>query len=215
MTYLQLVNRVLTRLREPTVSAVTQNDYSSLIGALVNDAKDIIEAAHNWTALRDVVTFSTVASTENYSLTGTGDNSRIRYAFDSTTKRYIEPRANEYIDNRQTLTTTPESAPYYYTIKGKDASNDVTVDLFPTPDAAYSVSFYIVKPQAELSDDTDELKVPALPVVHYALALAARERGETGGTSAAEYFAIADNFLADAIAIDSAYHSDEQIWYYV
>ncbi len=46
-TYLSMVNDVLTRLRESTVSSVTQNDYSSLIGSLVNDAKREVEDAWN------------------------------------------------------------------------------------------------------------------------------------------------------------------------
>jgi hypothetical protein len=41
MTYLQLVNKVLTRLRENTVDTVGQSTYSALVGELVNDAKRI------------------------------------------------------------------------------------------------------------------------------------------------------------------------------
>ena len=48
--------------------------------------------------------------------------------------------------------------------------------------------------------------------MQYATALAARERGETGGTSAAELFAIADSTLADAIALDAARFPSETIW---
>jgi len=41
----------------------------------------------------------------------------------------------------------------------------------------------------------------------------ARERGETGGTSTAEYFAVADKSLGDAIALDAQKHPEETIWY--
>jgi hypothetical protein len=51
-----------------------------------------------------------------------------------------------------------------------------------------------------------------MPVVHLTVALLARERGETGGTSAAEYFAVADRFLSDAIAIDAAKHPEEMVF---
>jgi hypothetical protein len=57
------------------------------------------------------------------------------------------------------------------------------------------------------------LVIPSAPVIHLAIALLARERGETGGTSAPEYFAIADNYLSDAIALDAQKHPDETIWY--
>ena len=39
MTYKDLVNNVLRRLRETEVSSVQTNSYSKLIGDLVNDAK--------------------------------------------------------------------------------------------------------------------------------------------------------------------------------
>jgi hypothetical protein len=51
-----------------------------------------------------------------------------------------------------------------------------------------------------------------MPVIHYAVALLARERGETGGTSTAEYFSIADKFLSDAIAIDAAKPPEEMVF---
>jgi hypothetical protein len=45
------------------------------------------------------------------------------------------------------------------------------------------------------------------------IALLSRERGETGGTSTAEYFAIADKHLSDAIALDAQKHPEETIFY--
>jgi len=38
-TYLDLVNDVLVRLREPEVGTVNENTLSKLVGAFVNDAK--------------------------------------------------------------------------------------------------------------------------------------------------------------------------------
>jgi len=51
-----------------------------------------------------------------------------------------------------------------------------------------------------------------MPVIHFAVALLARERGETGGTSTAEYFTIANKYLSDAIAIDAAKHPEEMVF---
>jgi len=65
----------------------------------------------------------------------------------------------------------------------------------------------------DFTADTDVLTVPSTPVIQLATAMAARERGETGGASAAELFAIADSTLADAIAMDAALHPEETIWY--
>ena len=46
-TYLTLVNSVLKRLLEKTVTSVSQNQYSHLIGEFVNDAKREVEDAWN------------------------------------------------------------------------------------------------------------------------------------------------------------------------
>ena len=52
MTYLNLVNGVLRRLREPEVTNVTSNSYTKLVADLVNDAKEIVQNAWDWSALR-------------------------------------------------------------------------------------------------------------------------------------------------------------------
>ena len=54
--------------------------------------------------------------------------------------------------------------------------------------------------------------VPGKPVVYTALAMAARERGEVGGQTAAELFALAGTYLSDAIAWDSSLNDLDNIW---
>ena len=70
----------------------------------------------------------------------------------------------------------------------------------------------MVNRDAAFTDDVSVLNVPSAPVIHYAVALAARERGETGGASAQELYSIADSTLADAIAMDAARFPSETIW---
>jgi hypothetical protein len=53
------------------------------------------------------------------------------------------------------------------------------------------------------------LKVPYNPVVQLAFAMALRERGETGGQSASEQFAVADTILSDAIAFDANKYQED------
>ena len=76
----------------------------------------------------------------------------------------------------------------------------------------YQLRFNVVLRTADFTEDTETLAVPSSPVVQVATALGARERGETGGTSAAELFALADRTLSDAIAIDAAKHPEEMIF---
>jgi len=65
-SYLKLVNDVLVRLREPTVSTVNQTAYSTLVGALVNDAKREVEDAWQWSHLLDYLSFSCVNGVTAY-----------------------------------------------------------------------------------------------------------------------------------------------------
>ena len=51
MTYLELVNNVLRRLRETEVTTVQSTSYSKLIGDIVNDAKRLVEDAWDWKVL--------------------------------------------------------------------------------------------------------------------------------------------------------------------
>ena len=68
-TYLDLVNNVLTRLREPTVSSVQDNSYSKLIGVYINDAKREVEDAYDWNSLTNTLSATTTDSVFNYVLT--------------------------------------------------------------------------------------------------------------------------------------------------
>mgnify|MGYP007073206927 FL=1 len=70
----------------------------------------------------------------------------------------------------------------------------------------------MVKPQAELSADSDVLLVPAKPVQMLAYAKAVEERGEDGGASANTAYATAARVLNDAIAFDSEKHPEEVVW---
>ena len=108
--------------------------------------------------------------------------------------------------------TPADNKPKYYAVNGTDASGDIQLQLFPQPDAVYNYTVYGFKRQAELSAAADVLLVPSKPVVYYALAMAARERGEVGGQTAAELFALANVYLSDAIAHDAALNDLDNIW---
>lgn len=208
MTYLQLVNSVLRRLREDEVAAVSESTYSTLVGDFVNDAKKYVEDSWDWTALREAITVTTVASTKTYALTGAGQNFKLMNSYNDTSNGSLTYRTNKYFDDVY-LTTTTEGSPSDFTYRDTDASGDTQVEVYPTPDGVYSLVFQAIKRTTDLSTDSDVVVVPSQPVIYMALALATRERGEQGGTSAAEYMALADTFLADAIALDASKYEDE------
>ena len=213
MTYLDLVNNVLRRLRETEVSSVQSNSYSKLIGDLVNDAKDLVETSWDWSALRTTLTITTTADVFNYSLTGSQNNIKELNVLNDTSNLIMQYQTNNWFDSQFLLGNPVSGAPMYYTYNGVDTDGDTLIDVYPKPDGVYSLRFNCALRNGDLSADTDTIKIPSMPVVHLAVAFASRERGETGGTSSTEYFSMANKYLSDAIAMDAARHPEETIFY--
>jgi len=213
MTYIELVNGVLRRLRETTVSSVSSNTYSSLIGDLVNDAKTLVESAWDWSGLRTTLAINTTSGTYNYVLTGSQNKIKELSVLNDTSNIVMEYRTNKWIDEQYFLQSPLSGSPQYYTYNGVNSSGDNLIDVYPKPDAVYALKFKCTLRNDALSGDTDKLIVPSSPVLHLAIAFASRERGETGGTSTPEYFDMANVYLSDAIALDVARHPEETIWY--
>jgi hypothetical protein len=206
------MNNVLRRLREEEVTSVTATTYSKMVSDYINDAKKMVEESNDWSALRETLTISTTASDNTYSLTGASDNVKLMSVINDTQNCFMEYQTKDWFNDALYISNAVEGAPKYFTYNGVDSSGDTQVLVGPTPDGVYTLRFDVIKRQADLSSNTDTLLVPAMPVVHLTVALLARERGETGGTSAAEYFAVADRFLSDAIAIDAAKHPEEMVF---
>ena len=209
MTYLELVNGVLRRLREATVGSIAQNSYSELIGDIVNDAKRIVEDAWDWSALRSTITVTTAADTSNYTLTGSGSNIKLLEVVNDTSKWFMQYKDTYWMTNAYLNQEAPTGAPVYFTFNGLDSNDNSKVDLYPTPDGVYSIRFKGLVRPSDLVNDTDVLEVPSMPVLHLAFAMAARERGETGGRSAGELMGFAQSYLSDAIALDAQKHPEE------
>lgn len=225
MTYLNLVNNVLRRLREEEVTSVAQTTYSKLVGDFVNDAKKAVEDAWDWSALRTTLTISTTAGVFNYVMTGAGNQLKVLHAYNDSDNFDMQYQTPLWFDDKYMKQEPQSGSPRYYTFNGVNADGDTQIEVYPKPDTAGTLlrfnvvlrgditdSGTVLRPD-ELVNDTDPLIIPSQPVIHLAVALLARERGETGGTSAPEYFQIADRYLSDAIAMDSQKHPEETIWF--
>ena len=213
MTYLNLVNSVLRRLREEEVSSVQSSTYSKMAGDFVNDAKRIVEDAWDWSALRTTLTITTTDDIFNYVLTGSQNRIKELNVINDTSNIIMEYRPAKYFDEQYLVQDPVKGSPKFFTYNGIDSDGDTQIDVYPKPDGVYTLRFNCVLRTADLSADGDDLLVPAMPVTHLAIALLARERGETGGTSAPEYFNIANQYLSDAIALDAQKHPEEVIFY--
>ena len=212
MTFLNIMNNVLRRLREDEVTSVTGSTYAKMVGDYINDAKELVEEAADWSALRETISVTTAASDNTYSLTGGSDSVKVMSVINDTQNCFMEYQTKDWFNNALYVANEVEGAPKYYTYNGLDSSGDTQVLVGPTPDGVYTLRFDVIKRQAALSANTDAMLVPSAPVIHLAVALLARERGETGGTSTGEYFQIANKYLSDAIAIDAAKHPEEMVF---
>lgn len=212
MTYLDLVNNTLRRLREDTVASVEDTDYSSLMGIFVNDAIRFVESAWDWSVLRTTLTVTTVAGTNLYSLPDFGVRSEILYVHDETNNRVIDQESLQRIRELNLGTDNAQGTVQYYAIEGVDSNQDAQIRLYQTPNSVINLSVYGVKRDNLLVNDTDITTLPAPLIEQFAFAYALRERGETGGQSAGEQVALAQADLTNAVALEANLRPEEVTW---
>ena len=210
MTYLQLINNVLIRLREAQVSVNNETSYSTLIGLFVNDAKRQIEDAFSWNVLGTTVTITTVAATYVYSMTGAGQKFQVQDAINTTSNIGLQNISFVEMNRYQNLVPTTNGLPQYYSFDGVDASGDTKVVLYPRPDGVYNIPFSLTVPQATLSADATSVLVPDFLVVQNAYARALVERGEDGGLNSSEAYQLYKGMLADQIALEGTRYPENQ-----
>jgi len=210
MTYIELINDVLIRLRETTVATSGQTTYSTLIGKFVNDAKRQVEDAFSWNVLGTTVTLTTVAATYSYSLTGAGQKFQVMDVINTTSNVGMKNISFVEMNRYQNLVPTTNGIPQYYAFDGVDASGDTKVTLYPRPDGVYSILFSLTVPQATLSSDATSVLVSDALVAQNAYAKALVERGEDGGLSSSEAYQLYRSMLSDAIALEATRYPENQ-----
>ena len=210
MTYIEIVNSVLVRLREEKVEAVNETEYSTLIGQLVNVAKRDVENAYDWEALRKTVHLITEANTFHYELLDTTTDARTIDAYNYTNKNWLNTRTSEWMDKMFAYDDVPTGSPQAYAWNGVTENGNLEVDLYPIPEKVEKLRFNMTVPQKDLVEEGDKLYVPHMLVIENALARAIEERGEDGGSSNQQ--ARYQSLLADAISMESSRKPMETIW---
>jgi len=211
-TYLDVVNNVLTRLREPVITDVNSNLLSKLVATFVNDAKREVEDAYNWNALSSTITINTVADTYNYTLTSSRTRFKTIDILNDTENTFMEYRPTSWFNRMMLLESPEKGAPRYFNFNGVDSNGDTQVDVFPIPDGTYTLRFNLTIPQGELTTNTTRVLVPDHLVAQLAYSKAVAERGEDAGVTSAEAYSLYRNSLADAIAIESNHYEEEVNW---
>lgn len=213
MTYLQLVNAVLTRLREDSVTSVAGSDdvVVNIVKDFVNDAKRSVEDAHTWSAL--ATEWAVTSSTANNKLILL-DSSRsvVLDEVYSADGFEITPLTKSDFRKRTLSSGSAKGSPSHYIVDGTETNGDIRLAVWPAPATAEAYVVYGYSRTPDLVNDSDTIVIPSSPVIYLAEALAARERGEVGGQSAGELMGIAKQYLSDAIAKDSTNSDLENIW---
>jgi hypothetical protein len=115
--------------------------------------------------------------------------------------------------NRKLNFVTPvQGIPSEYCFNGVDGSGDTKIDLYPIPNGVFTILFDVIIPQAALTSDGTSVKVLDYLVTQSAYARALIERGEDGGTSSSEAYALFRGMLSDAIATESTRYPEEQVF---
>lgn len=211
MTYLELVNDVLARLRETQVTTVGLTTYSTLIGKFVNDAKRQIEDAYDWNALGQEITITTTSGTYEYSLTGAGQKFRVSSdPLNTTSNVVIEVIPVSDMRRKQNLQPIVTAVPNQYCFEGVDSNGDAKVQLWGRPNGVYNIKFFLTVPQAVLSSDSTSVLVPYTLVTQNAYARALVERGEDGGLNSSEAYALYKTMLSDYIALEATRFPEAQ-----
>jgi hypothetical protein len=219
LTFLQIVNRVLERLREDSVATYNETTYSTFIAGLVNQVKTEIEEAWQWHALRETFSISTTNNTSSYSLTGAGMSAAILDAWNITTGQELCKGTvagfNRKFFGVGSGNSVQTGSPTEYLKSGLDANYDITVDVYPIPVTGKldTLKFNVYVPQADLAAGSTVPLVPQNVLVEETIARAMNERGDDMAPKAnpGETFIMQD-LLDSAISIDQGTDQSEQDW---
>ncbi len=231
MTYREIINSVLRRLREDTIDSdwsgnlydsVTVTDYQKLIGELVNDSKKNVESYNDWNALRETFNIKTSLGNMQYTLgdatKGAGVTFKVLDVICQDTGQVLDQVPNDWLNEQVfPIANAQNGKPTYYAFNGISQAGtnrepDFNIDLYPVPDSTQTISVNIVGAQQELKTASQVLRVPSQPVILGAWARAISERGEDGGSLSSSIAAEARDSLNIAVQLDAGNMEYERDW---
>ena len=215
MTYLDVLNAVLRRLREAPVKNSDQDEFSQLIRQFVNETKEEIENAYEWNRLRHSIIISTAKWETKYVAHCIDSRARVLevYVDDGIPMKF----GKWSVQNRLALAhRDQEGRPQYIDRNGFDSTGSQIYEVWPKPDKdGYIITINAVIPQDEyLSTDMDDayVEIPTAPLILGAYLRAVEEEGDDA-TSRYEFnYKMYQDSLHRAIAADESQHTDENIW---
>jgi len=159
-TFLELQNAVGVILFNQTALATTTNPTLAQVKEKINEYYRNIFQKQPWKWAYSSSTFVTVAGTK---LVTMADNVQKIWALEiQGNNGYIQyvPNNKFYRANPGGWTTMGNGQPYIYTDAPPASNNAMQIDLFPAPDAVYTVYFQFQKRLTSLSADGDYSIIP-------------------------------------------------------
>ena len=225
VTFKQLINRALRLAQEPEIGASVTSVMDSehlMFAEHANEIKEEVEAAHNWRALRQMVTVS-LASVDNAQVTEANERSRIiriqdplrgcevPLAFDvtdaSNPTRLVELDLADLLYRRE-MDPNTTSDPWAFALDNS-SGDELYVHVYPTPSDTRSIKLGMIIPQARLdatesADLSTNIKIPVRPIVLGLVRFILEDRGEELGINSAYSEEKEAKALQDAVSLDSA-----------
>ena len=241
MNYLEMVNEVLVRMREDEIVSVTDSNNDAqqkLVCKFVQDAVAFVMGSHSWNSQRKVWTVPLLEGKSLYTLPTSGQGAAVYTVRYSGTEELLSEANARYLSTKRDTTGKPGLYATAWTSKNDltvqlyptpdkryQPADSVTASEYGIAEYALSeyngvseskdsdeVVVYGFSQSARVSADNDDITLPSMPVLYYALAYASRERGELGGQSTGELFALAASYMSDSISWDVNNSSLEYIW---
>jgi len=211
MTLLQIVNRVLKRLREDTVSSIDETDYSLMITEMLYDVHLQCLEAHDWSAMESIVNVPVDANQRVFDLTRTETNGGDVDDADTVTKndshvvndRFGRPQAWLFDDSSdtdgdrlilisekdmedlyQTDRDQTNDDPSYFSVRMSPDRAGLQMTIWPPPTSTKHIRLRVWTPEDPIDssdEDSRTVLVPDRPLLLGTIMLALNERGEELG----------------------------------
>ena len=182
-TVLTIVNKVLKKLRESTVTTIDGDEYAELITDLLTEAKREVEDAWDWTSLKGTVLLDTIVGTYRYKVSAVYQGSVIKEIYDQTNDNYLI-LSPEKVQEGLKYAVPETGQPLYYDFVGYN-DGEMMIDLFPVPDVAdtrmYINGKYVQGDISYTDPDTTYIATPMMPLVLGTYIRALDERGDDRG----------------------------------
>ncbi len=223
-TQLEIVNKVLRRLREDEVSSVANSDYAALIATFLNDAKEDMEDRWFWTVNEVEIDTTILADgTREYDLTQTTDRSfLVRYIDDHVPMAYDATSGEEgqlydvplkWLRKERNVAPgglSNVARPTNFALKPDSDGRGYSIELLQGSTTARTWRTYWYAPQAELAVDGNDnhtnILLPERPLYLQTLFYAMNERGEEMGEPGSILEQKAHNAAASAMELDTQVH---------